>query len=229
MSFFKVSREQEDLKDSGADGYILKSGFYPVTLRNAFVRTNDKGARTVGFFLEHEGQEQVLFDAIRLENNDGSENFQASLLHKLGNILDIEEFDEPEEASLPIGKGGKEEDELILPDIDNDEVIIRVQMHYSKYDGKIQERKVLKNIFRADDRATASEIINGVPENEEDKQYNKEQKYADAVTYDGVTPKEVEEYLKNRTSGGSSSSAEDKKKSTAKAGGKRGGRRKFSK
>lgn len=209
MSFFTASKKPEDVKDDGGGKYINQSGFYPVTILAAMVDVNDKGARTVNLYLDHEGQAQPLFGAIRLDNNDGSPNFQMELFNKLCIICDIEEVAEPEEASLPIGKNKSEKDVMILPDFSDQEVIMRVQMEYSLYQNEIKEKKIVKNFFRPEDYASASEIVNST---EAGLQYEKEQKYKDNITYkDGLTEEDVQSWIANRTSGNS-----EKKKSSNK-------------
>jgi len=199
MGFFKVSTKAEDVKDSGGSGFINQSGFYPVTLKNVMVNTNEKGARSIDFYLDCKGTLQAMYGAIKLDNNDGSPNFQADLFNKLCIVCGVEEVSEPVEGSLPIGKEKAEKDVMILEDLDDKEVILRVQMEYSLYNGEVKEKKIIKNVFRSSDNATASEIVN---EAEVGAQYEKEQKYKDNITYkNGLTPEDVEAYLAGRGKG----------------------------
>ena len=73
MSFAKKSVNKEDLKQS-ASAYITQSGIYPVTVLAAFVDEGDQGSQVVNLFVEHEGQEQVIYGNMRVTNNGGAEN-----------------------------------------------------------------------------------------------------------------------------------------------------------
>ena len=216
MSFFKVSKSADDVKDSGGSNFINSSGFYPLTIKAACVDSNDKGARSITFLVDYEGQEQPLFGALKLDNNDGSPNFEMEMFNKLCVVCGIDEVAEPVEGELPIGKSKSMKECLILPDFEDVEVTLRIQMEYSLFNGEVKEKKRIRNVFRSSDNATAAEIVNDA---EAGNQYEKEQKYADNVTYkDGLTPEDVEQYITNRKSGGGGTA---KKNTTSKmTGGK---------
>jgi hypothetical protein len=192
MGFFKVNKTKEAVKeDSGSNSkYIFKSGMYDVTIAAAWVEANDKGARTVNLLIDYNNQLQPIFQAFRLDNNDGTPNYQADLFNKLCIILGIEEIDEPVETELPIGKGGALKPVDVLEEFEDQPITLRISMEYSKWNGKIQERKVIKNVYRQEDKATAPEIINDA---EFGKQYEKDLEYADKPIYkDDLTPEDIE-------------------------------------
>jgi len=178
MSYFKRD-DSEAVKVSGSTGYITKSGIYPVTLNAVIVDVNDHDARSLHLYVTREDQAQVLYNAIRLDNNDGTENYQSQLLHKLMTIADLTDLEEPIEATLPIGKKEAEKDVYVFEEFDGLDIQIHVQMEYSLYNGNIQERQVLRGIYR-EDGASADEILN---DKEVGKRLEKDMKYADRVTY----------------------------------------------
>lgn len=205
MSKFVFSREEEIIKDSTGSNYIYESGMYPVTINAVILKENDKKARSLNFWINYEGQDQMIFDAIRLDNNDGSANFQNSLFHKLAIIADLTEAN-PEEVSLPVGKEGAEETCTIFPEFCEMPVILLIQMEYTLYEGKIKEKKVIRDIFRDMDNATAEEIINNVPAKiegtEQDtylgKHYDFRKEKANIPTLkDGLTQEDISTWIKN--------------------------------
>ena len=155
---------------------------------------NDKGARTLSFYVDHEDQLQTLYGALRLDNNDGTPNFQAALFSKLAVIAGLEDIQEPEEATLPIGKEGSDKEVAVLPDFEDFECKIWVQMEYSLYQNKIMEKKKIKGFYRVDG-ASADEILN---ETEVGVRYSKDEKYFENPSYkDGLTEEEVNAWIAN--------------------------------
>ena len=205
MGFFKVDTNEENIRDYSGSGsvYINKSGIYDIVIKAVIVDKTPKGSEHLNLWIEHQGQEQALFQAMRLTNNDGSPNLGAKLFTKLAVILGAtngQEIADPVARMLPIGKGGEERECMVLEDFDDMPVKVRIQMQYSIFDGKIQQNKVVRNFYRFEDNATASEIINDVKE--KGKQYEIEAETADKVDYkDGLTEEEVQAWLKERRSG----------------------------
>jgi hypothetical protein len=184
MAFFKVDTTAA-AKAEGGSNHINQSGIYDVTIKNVIVQTNDHGARSLDLYIDNAGTPQVLFSAIKLDNNDGSANFQAPIFSKLCVVAGIEDVSDPEEATLPIGKDKAPKDVAVLPDFVGIEVKMRVQMEYSvipegySKSGQISEKKVIKAFYTASG-ASASEILN---ETEAGIQLGKDEKYAENVTY----------------------------------------------
>ena len=177
MSFYKSNKEEAAKAEGG--NHINGSGIFDVTILAAFVDTNDKGARTVNFYVDHNGTPQVVYGGLKLDNNDGSPNFAAAIFNKLCVVADLDDVTDPEEDTLPIGKNKSDKDVAVLPDFSDLDVKMRVQMEYSVYNGKIMEKKVIKGFYRADG-ASADEIIN---ETEVGVKLEKDLGYADNVTY----------------------------------------------
>lgn len=207
---FKPNSSAEKLKDTGNGGnYILSSGMYPVRIIAVIERkATDSKSSSWDFFLDYNNQEQMFYRAIQMTNKDGSDNYQASLAHKLAAICNITSGIETVGEVLPVGKkdtNGKPtmEDCNIYAEFCDAEVILRVQMEYSLYDGKIMEKKIIRNIFRASDKASASEIINNVGNKESEDQANyfgrqyeiEDNKGHNAVYKDGLTEEQIKEWI----------------------------------
>lgn len=226
MAFFKVSTNEEHIKDYTGEGskYINQSGMYEVILKAVIADATANGSQFLNLWFEYQGQDQPIFQAIRITNNDGTANFGQDLFNKLCIVCGAtgeDEIPDPVSRNIPIGKGGEEKECMVLEIFDNIPVIMRIQMEYGMYDGKIQERKNIRNFFRLEDKATASEIVNNT---DKGKQYAIElEKYADDVTYkDELTPEDIVEWKKNRKSG---TKEDTTKKPSGGFGGKRFGKK----
>ncbi len=191
MAFFKVSVE-EAAKASTGGNYINQSGVYDVAIKAIIVDYNDKGARTLNFYVDHNGQEQVIYGALRLDNNDGTPSFQAAQFNKLCVIAGLDVVSEPEEATLPIGKEGADKDVAVLPDFQDLDVKLWIQQEYSVYEGSIKEKKLIKG-FYAPNGASADEIIN---ETEIGARFAKDEKYHTNTSYkDNLTEEVVQKWI----------------------------------
>lgn len=181
MSFFQASKKKEDVKQGGNSGYINKSGCYPISLLAPFASSSKGGSTSVDLYLDHESQKQVLYGNLRITNNDGSPNqIGSKVFNQLIIVAGLDEVSEPIEGELPIGKEGKDVPVAILEDLADLDILVRIQMEYSVYQGNIQEKKVIKAFFRAEDNASAEEIVNDANFG---TQYEKETAYFDNVTY----------------------------------------------
>lgn len=220
MALFQTKRSAEEVKEtSGNSKYISKPGIYDVNVLAAFVsQSTGSNSIVVDFFLDNDGQEQVLYGNLRLTNKDGSENkIGARTFNKLLVILDQDEAEDPEEAVLPIGKNGEEKTVDIIPNLTEFPVKMWVAIEYSKYNGNIQEKKVIRNFYRAEDGASAEEIVN---EAEPGAQYAKDLEYletSDSKGYiykDDLTKEDIDKWISDGRpkggSGGNSSTATKK-------------------
>lgn len=196
MAFFKVELDEEVIADYSGEGgglWMNQSGMYDVILKAVIVDSTPNGSEFINLWVDHQGQEQPIFQAMRLTNNDGSPNLGAKLFTKLCVVIgatDGAEISAPVSRIIPMGKGGAEIECMVLEDFDNEPVTLRLQMEYGMYNGKIQERKNIRNFFRATDKATAAEIVNNVEH--PGTQYKQELAYADKVTYkNGLTKEDI--------------------------------------
>lgn len=194
MSFFNASTKAEDVKQGGSN-YINRSGIYPVRILASFASASKGGSTSVDLYLDHAGQKQVLYGNLRITNNDGSPNkIGSKIFNQLVIIAGLEGVSDPIDGQLPIGKNDAMKDVAVLEDLSDIDALIRVQMEYSLYNGKIQEKKVIKSFFRAADRATAEEIVN---ETEPGAGYEAELKYADNITFrDDLDEAAIEAWIK---------------------------------
>lgn len=204
MGFFTVKTDEESVRDySGSTKYINKSGMYELIIKNAIVDVSSGGSQVVNLWVENEGQAQMIYNAIRMTNKDGSPNLGQALFNKLAVVCGAtegNEINEPVPMMLPIGKSGESKECMVLEDFNDLPIVAHIRMEYSLYNGKIMENKVIRNFFRFEDKATASEIVN----NAENKgaQYEKECEDADKTTYkDGLTEEDITEWKKNRSKG----------------------------
>lgn len=189
----KVQKEVVE-KVGGDSNYITTSGLYDVTLKAVTVDVNEKGARTIGLFVEHNGQTQMLYGALPLDLNDGSKEIKSKVatLQRLAVIAGVEDISDPEEVELPIGKAGAMKDVAVLPDFEDLDCKIFIKLAYSKgKDGKVYENRTLMNVFRADG-ASADEIVN---ETEIGVRLAKQEKYFTDIEYRDITKEEVEAWI----------------------------------
>lgn len=197
MSIFKIKRTAEAVKENTGGGkYINKSGIYDVIIKIASIKANTHNAREVDFNLEYEGNTTTIY-GLKLDNNDGSENYQAEIFNKLCIIADLEDVADPEMETHKFGD--KEIDLAVLPDFTDLPVKVRVQEEFGKYQDRVTRRLAIKNFFR-EDGATAAEILADVPKEEIGKQLEKDIAYAEKPAYkNGVTPEEVEAFLAEKS------------------------------
>ena len=194
MSFFKAKTDKKALEQTSGTAYLNASGCYPVNIIAPFASTSDKGSTSVDMFIDHKDQKQVIYGNLRVTNNDGNENaIGAKTFNQLMIIAGVEEIGDPVEAELPIGKGGADQDVAVLEELTDIDVILRIQMEYGAWKGNITEKKVIRGFFRAEDNASAEEIVNDA---DFGAQYAKEEKYFDNVTYkDGLDAEQVEAWI----------------------------------
>ena len=207
MAFAKKSTNQEDVKAS-ASNYINASGIYDVNILASFVDTSEKGSSVVNFFLDSGGQEQVMYGNMRVTNsNDAQGNsvenkIGMKLFNHLLVIADIDEVSDPVEGDLPIGKAGADKSVAMLEDLSDFQVQMRVQLEYSSYNNKIQEKRVIREFYRSGDNATAAEIVNDAKHGEG---FEKDQKYVDNITYkDDLTAEDIAKWVAAGRQGGKS-------------------------
>ena len=223
MAFANKSVSKEDVSQS-VSSYITKSGIYPVEILAAFVDTNAKESSVVNLFINHEDQQQVIYGNLRVTNNGGAENkIGMKIFNQLLIIADLDVCNDPVEMELPIGKDQADKTVAVLEDLSDTEVLLRIQIEYTQYEGDmvIRENKVIKGFYRAEDKATAEEIVN-------DKDFGvgfeKDQKYVENITYkDNLTEDDITAWVANgRKSGGKASgSTASAKPKTPKFGDKK--------
>jgi len=211
MSFANASKKQEDVKQGGSN-HITASGVYPIAILAPVVSVSKGGSQSVDLYAEHLGQKQIVYGNLRVTNNDGSPNkIGAKIFNQLLIIAGVDTVADPVSAELPIGKKEAMKEVDILEDLCDLEVLMRIQMEYSVFDGNIQEKKIIKAFFRAEDRATAEEIVN---EETAGAGYERELKYVNNITFkDGLDEATIKQWISDKRpdgTAGSGSSAPEK-------------------
>ena len=206
MSFFTASKSKEDLQQSSGSSYLTKSGCYPVNLIAPFANASRNGSISVDLFVDHKDQHQVIYGNMRITNNDGTPNqIGSKVFNQLAIIADVEDISDPVDGELPIGKANAMSDVSILEDLADIDVLLRIQMEYSTYNGNIQEKKIIKGFFRASDNASAEEIVNETTVGE---QFDRESVYFENVTYkDGLDEESVEAWIAQKRPKGTAGNA----------------------
>lgn len=195
--FFTTKRDLNSLKEATGD-YISSSGIYDVIIKFASISRGNNGSLSVDFNCEYKGSNVTLY-GLRLTNNNGSQNFQANLFNKLLVIADLDAVAEPTIEQHIVGKDSTPKDFSVITELSDLPVKVRVQYSYSLYEGKIVERREIKNFYRASDGATASEIQMG---DGFGNQLQKDMKYASNITYnDGLTEEVVNKWKEDKKNG----------------------------
>ena len=210
MSFFSTSKKAEDVKQGGSN-HITSSGVYPVTILAPVVSVSKGGSTSIDLYVDHNGQKQIVYGNLRITNNDGSPNkIGAKVFNQLLIIAGLDEVADPIEADLPIGKKEAMKTVAILEDLCDIDALMRVQMEYSTFNDAIQEKKVIKAFFRADDKATAEEIVNGTTPGEG---YERELKYVDNITFkDGLDQEQITAWIAGGRTGKATAASTPAKK-----------------
>lgn len=187
MAFFTVKKDEKSVADNSFE-YINESGIYDVTIKFVSVKVNTHNARSLDFNVLYKGAETTLY-GLKLENNDGTDNYQRALFNKLCVIADLESIDEPVIRSHKVGKDQKEQEFSVLEQFDDLPIKIGIRFNYSRYNGEIREQREIIGFYRASDGATANEITNGLTPGarlEKDRKFEKNVKYSDGLTEDEV-------------------------------------------
>ncbi len=205
MAFFVTTTNEENLSEYQGGNYINESGIYDLVIKTVKVSVNDKGARSLDFKVDYKGTEQVIY-GLKLDNNDGSENFQRNIFNKLCVIAGIESIEEPAiESRLWFDLASKKEvlqDISVLTEFDDFAVKARIRFRYNRWNGQIREQKEIQGFYRMEDGAVANEIVSG--ENL-GKQLAKDIPYSTQAKYDdGITEEEVIAWKASKKQGNSS-------------------------
>ena len=194
MSFFNAKKDKDSIKeDVGGGKYISSSDIYEVNVIAPFVVQGSGEVVGVDFFIKYNEQPQPLYGNLKLTNKDGSDNFGAKLFNKFMIVAGLDEVADPVEGELPMGKKSAMKDAAILEDLCDIDVKVRVQMEYSIYNGDIKEKTVIKGFYRAEDNASAEEIVN---EADFGAQFEKDQPYKNNVTYkDGLDTEQITAWI----------------------------------
>lgn len=211
---FRVTTKSDAVAESNGSSYISKSGIYDVTIKFASLDVAGSGAESVNFNLDYNGNSQTIYGPYVTNKNGDVNEIGAKLINKLAVIIgmgDGDEFDIDEETHN-VGRDNKPQDFNVITNFSDTPIKIRLQEEYSKYNGEIKKRMVIRNFFR-EDGAAAEEIV---ADTEIGKRLAlEEEKWASDVTYkDGLTAEDIAEWLESKRSEGNSGSKTPKPKAT---------------
>lgn len=210
MSFFTASIDKKAIAENGKE-FITKSGIYDVVIKFVSVKVNDHGARSLNFNVLYQGSETTLY-GLKLDNNDGSENFQRNIFNKLCVIAGIQNVNDPVKEVHKVGRDQKEESFDVLDQFNDLPVKVNIRFRYSKYNGEIREQREIMGFYR-EDGATASEIVSGTAVG---VQLEKDKKYAENNRYDdGLTIADVEAWKASKSTASAAQASKDIKVQTA--------------
>lgn len=195
MAFFTQNRDPEQVKDRSGGSFISKSGMYPVKILNAIVNTKDTGTTFIDLYIEYNGQPQMLYSVWCLNKKDGSPNeIGLDGFNKFCIVTNApQNISDPIPMELPIGKNNEMKECQVLAEFTDSVLTMLIKMEYSLYEGKISEKKIVRNMFQAGSNFTASEVVNKATEA---KQYAKELTNAEIAIYkDGLTEEVVNQWI----------------------------------
>jgi len=230
---FKRNTNSADVKDFEGSGnkFLNKSGIYQdVTIKAAIYDEAENGGAVINFYVNHQGEDQVIYGDLRVANKGGAENkIGLETLNELLVVLDVDGLDEPVEAELPIGKKKAPKDVMVFEEVAEELVTLKITNKYSVWNNNIMEKTVITKFYRNEDKATAAEVLldaDNPGEVELGTKFGKDQEYADNIKYeDGLTPEQVTAWIKAKrpkgTAGAGASTAKSKpsfKKPTKKFG-----------
>ena len=210
MSFFTASIDKKAIAENRKE-FITKSGIYDGVIKFVSVKVNDHGARSLNFNVLYQGSETTLY-GLKLDNNDGSENFQRNIFNKLCVIAGIQNVNDPVKEIHKVGRDQKEESFDVLDQFNDLPVKVNIRFRYSKYNGEIREQREIMGFYR-EDGATASEIVSGTAVG---VQLEKDKKYAENNRYDdGLTIADVEAWKASKSTANAAQAPKDIKVQTA--------------
>jgi hypothetical protein len=228
---FKRNKSVDAVKDFEGSGgkFLNKSGIYnDVTIKALIYDEAENGGAVINFYINHQGEDQVVYGDLRVANKGGVENtIGHETLNELLVILDVD-LDEPVETELPIGKKKAPKDVMVFEDVVDEVITIRIMNKYSVWNNNIMEKTVISKFYRNDDKATAAEIVLDAEkpgEVELGAKFAKDQEFADNIKYeDGLTAEQVNAWIKAKRprgtagAGATASSKPSFKKPTKKFG-----------
>ena len=229
---FKRNSSVDAVKDFEGSGgkFLNKSGMYnDVTIKALVYDEAENGGAVINFYINHQGEDQVVYGDLRVANKGGAENkIGHETLNELLVVLDVDGLDEPVEAELPIGKKKAPKDVMVFEEIAEELVTIKIMNKYSVWNNNIMEKTVISKFYRNDDKATAAEIVLDAEKPGEvalGTKFGKDEEFAQNVKYeDGLTAEQVNAWLKAKKpkgtagAGAAASSKPSFKKPTKKFG-----------
>lgn len=212
---FKIQANEKAVSDVTSTGsYMNTSGIYPVTINFASVSKTRNGAEQINFNVTNGETTKTFYGPYYKQTNGEYNEIAVSLYSKLGVIIGLEDGAEftTETEERMVGMPAKPMELEVIQELVDVPVYMHIKAKYNLYQGNIKENLEIRSFFRAEDSASAAEILKG--SNFGDQMTVVEEKYASDVTYeDGLTEEEVKDWKHSRKN----SNGEAKKGPTPKA------------
>ncbi len=221
---FKANRAADAVKDFEGSGgaFLAKSGMYnDVTIKALIYDEAANGGAVINMFVNHKGEDQVVYGDIRVFNKGGVPNkIGTEQLNELLVILGLDGLEDPVEVELPIGKKKAPKVVTVFEEVEDVEVDIKILNKYNVYNNNIMEKKTVAKFYRAGDHATAAEIVleeENPGEVALGAKYEKDLEYAENVKYDDdLTEAQVTAWIKAKRPKGTAGASSVAKKPSFK-------------
>lgn len=156
----KAKKDAAAVKEGGSS-FITTSGVYDAVIDFVSLEETEKGAVRFNLNLDVNGNKQTIYGNT-IQNTDGSENeIGMRLLNKLFVLAGFADGQEPDidTETHKVGKDQKAQDFTVITDLTGMPIKIQIKEKFSKYNGEIKQSREPYNFFRAEDGATAAEIV----------------------------------------------------------------------
>lgn len=206
---FKISTAKSAIQSSGGGNYISASGIYDVTIKFSSVDVSTGGAKSVNFNIDYNGNSQTIYGPYIYDKQENPLEIGLKLINSLAVIAGLRDGDTPtiESETHNVGKDNKPQDFNVITEFTDLPIKVRLQEEYAINPNTKEIRKSLvpKAFFSAEG-ASAAEII--AQENGESvtigKDLDKQQKYAENITYrDGLTAESIADWKASKAGGDS--------------------------
>ena len=204
---FKISTSKAAVSTSSGSLYISASGIYDVTIKFASVDVSSGGAKSVNFNIDYNGNSQTIYGPYIFDKKEQPLEIGLKLVNTLGVIAGMRDGDQPtiETETHNVGKDNKPQDFNVFTELSDLPIKVRLQEEYAinPTTNEIRKSLVPKAFFSAEG-ASAAEIL--AQESGEavtvGKDLEKQQKYANNITYrDGLTAEAVQAWKDSKASG----------------------------
>lgn len=185
---FKISTSKEAIQTSSGGNFISNSGIYDATIKFASIDVSTGGAKSVNFNIDYNGNSQTIYGPYIFDKQGNPLEIGLKLINTLGVIAGMRDGDQPtiEAETHNVGKDNKPQEFNVFTELTDLPIKVRLQEEYAINPNTKEIRKSLvpKAFFSAEG-ASAAEIL--AQENGESvtigKDLEKQQKYADNITY----------------------------------------------
>lgn len=200
---FTITTSKEALQTSSGSSYISASGIYDVTIKFASVDVSSGGAKSVNFNIDYNGNSQTIYGPYIYDKQEQPLEIGLKLINSVAIIAGMRGGKPTMEVETHnVGKDNKPQDFNVITEFSDLPIKVRLQEEYAINPTTKEIRKSLvpKAFFSAEG-ASAAEII--AQESGEavtiGKDLEKQQKYADNITYrDSLTKEDVDQWLANK-------------------------------